>query len=89
MIEGLEPFEPAPDHNPNVALQVNYSRPSFARPGQKHIVTHEPGPFARIVIQGDAKYVELIHRFLGVELQWMWDDIARDREVERERARKG
>ena len=84
----IEPFPPVPDHDPAVALQINYSRPvSTVEDGR--VVTHGPGPYARIVVQGDAKYVELIHRFLGVELQWMWDDIARERAVERERSREG
>ena len=86
MIEGLEPFPPAPEHDPNAALQINYSRPSLEKPWESEkrgIKSYGPGPYARIVIQGDAKYVELIHRFLNVELQWMWDDIARDRAVAR------
>ena len=91
MVDVIEPFPPVPEHDPANALQINYSRPvSTDYFGEdERVVTHGPGPYARIVVQGDAKYVELIHRFLGVELQWMWDDIARERAVERERHRKG
>jgi hypothetical protein len=79
----IEPFPPAPEHDPDNALQINYSRPTITTDRAHGRVVNSPGPFSRLVIQGDAKYVELIHRFLNVELQWMWDDISRDRAVER------
>jgi hypothetical protein len=85
-IEGLDPWPDAPPHDASNALQISYDRPALYRPDKseaKGIKTYDAGPYARIVIQGDAKYVELIHRFLNVELQWMWDDISRDRAVER------